>query len=836
MKSLTVKSLLPHLLAVVFFVGLALSYTSPVMKGKELTMHDIKQSDGTSHELKKYWKETGELPRWTNSTFGGMPGFMIVNDYSSSVSMTIARFMNRRLPETTNYLFICMLGFYVLAVSLGANAWLGVMGSVAFTFASYTLISLGAGHVSKIIAIGYAPGILAGVVLVFRGRYWLGGALLSLFLGLELYANHYQITYYFAVALGIYVVIEGVVALRDGRLAHLSKAAAMLALGGAIAVGTLANSLWNVYDYTKETTRGKANLTITPGGGAAVSAKPKEGLDYDYAFNWSYGIGETFTYLIPNFRGGGSSKGLTTQSETYKTLAANGVADEAIQQFLPSISTYFGNQPGTSGPAYMGAIVCFLFILGLFVVPGRFKWWLLSATVLFTVWACGKNLAAINYLFFDYFPMFNKFRAVTMVHALVQLVMVTLAVLTVKELTDRKPTWQAVSKPFYISLALTAGLCALFALLPTLFSDFRATGLDNPADKGLYDSLMGGAKNEAFAQGVINSLISDRTSMFRADALRSLLFIVLAAGALWLFIINKLKPAVLFPVLLVLVMADEITVARRYLNNDNFATKTIEGEEFVPTAADLQILQDKDPHFRVIDVTTSTFMDGRACYFHKSVGGYHAAKLRRFMDLVDFQISKNNMRVLDMLNTKYFIVQNPQTGAPEAQQNPTALGNAWFVGRYKTVPDANAEMRALDSLDVRNEAVFDQQFAPKLSGLAIKSDTANSIRLTNYKPHVLTYQTNAKTEQLAVFSEMYYNVRDEWQVRIDGQPAQYMRANYALRALRVPAGKHTIVCQFDPISDRIGQKIDIGASILMLCFFAAALFFETRKPKDAQEN
>ena len=832
MKNLNFKSLIPHLIAIIFFVGLSLSYTSPVLKGKELSMHDIKQSDGTSHELKKYWKETGELPRWTNSTFGGMPGFMIVNDYSSSISMTIARFMNHRLPETTNYLFICLLGFYVLMISLGANAWLGVMGSVAFTFASYTLISLGAGHVSKIIALGYAPGILAGMVLVFKGRYWLGGALLSLFLGLELYANHYQITYYFAVALGIYVIIESIAALRDGRLAHLSKAAAMLAVGGAIAVGTLANSLWNVYDYTKETIRGKANLTISPDGTAAgTTAKPTEGLSYDYAFNWSYGIGETFTYLVPNFKGGGSSRGLTPQSETYKTLASNGVADEAIQQFLPSISTYFGNQPGTSGPAYMGAIVCFLFVLGLFVVKGRFKWWLLGATVLFTVWACGKNLSAINYLFFDYFPMFNKFRAVTMVHALVQLVMVTLAMLTLKEITDRKPTWTEISKPFYISLGLTAGLCVLFALIPTLFSDFRATGLDNPADKGLYDSLMGGAKNEALAQGVINSLINDRISMFRADSLRSLFFIVAAAAALWLFIINKLKPVVLFPVLLVLIMADEISVARRYLNNDNFATKTVEGEEFVPTAADLQIMQDKDPHFRVIDVTTSTFMDGRACYFHKSVGGYHAAKLRRFMDLVDFQISKNNMRVLNMLNTKYFIVQNPQTGAPEAQLNPEALGNAWFVGRFRTVADANAEMRALDSLDVRNEAVFDQTFAPKLAGLAIKTDTANRIRLTDYKPHILTYASDTKTEQLAVFSEMYYNVRDEWQVSIDSQPAQYLRANYALRALRIPAGKHTIVCKFDPISDRIGQKIDIGASVLMLCFFGVALFFETRKKR-----
>ena len=849
------KRFLPHLLAVAGFALLAVIYCSPVLNGKRLNQHDIIQSVSAAREVVEFDKQTGEWSWWTNSMFGGMPSYMIAAEYPASLSTRLGQYINLLLPDPANYIWLIMLGGYVLMLSLGAGVWLSALGAVGYGFASYHLISLEAGHVSKIIAIAYAPGVLAGVVLALRGRYLLSGAVTALFLGLELYANHVQITYYLAIGILIYVLMESIDALRRGQVRHLLLAGGTLAVAALIAVGTHTTRLWSAADYSTVTTRGKSELTITPTPAPGQPTPPpapantKGGLDKEYAFQYSYGIGETLTLLIPNFTGGPSVGSLTKDSETYKKLTGIGVEAGMAEQFVQQLPLYHGDIYSTGGPAYAGAIVVFLFVLGLIIVPGRWKWWSLATFVLYVVWAWGKNFPAINYLFFDYFPGFNKFRAVTMVLTLAQLPLVVLGILALKRLTvvESRGTgsmpslrgmasipFPSIQRPLLISLGVTAGLCLLLALVPTLFMDFRGAN-----DEGFVSSLEQSFQNKDLANQVMAAIIDDRISMFRSDAFRSAVLILLAGGLIFLFVRGTLKSTVFYPALFLLVLFDMFGVDKRYLNNDDFVSKSAIQQTLSPTPADEQILADKDPHFRVLDLTTSFMNDARASYFHHSLGGYHAAKMRRYQELVEFQIARNNQNVVNMLNTKYFIGQSQgpqgQPGAPVAQPNPGALGNAWFVKEYRIVPDANAEMRALDTLDPRRTAVVDQRFASQLQGLTIQPDSVNNaIRLTSYKPNELTYESNARTEQLAVFSEMYYNVRDEWKVTIDGREVPHLRADYVLRALRVPAGKHTIVFRFDPVSVSAGNTIDLVASILLVAFVGLAVFVERRGRKESE--
>lgn len=825
-KTFTWQRIWPHLVAIVGFAILALSYSSPVLNGKRLNQYDDVQASGAAREVVEYQKKTGEWSSWTNSMFGGMPAYLIAGDYPTSVSTKLGRIANAVLPAPANYFLITMVSAYLLLLVLGANLWLAAFGAIAYAFGSYLTTSLEAGHVSKILALAYAPGVIAGVLLAFRKNWLIGSAVTALFFALELYANHIQITYYLGIGVIVLVILESISYLKTSRIPQLALVLGGLGIAGLVALGTHTTRLWNAYDYTKETIRGKSELTPLASASATASvAADQDGLDKDYAFQYSYGIVETFTLLIPNLYGGPSQGALDNKSETYQTLINRGVDAANAANFVQALPLYWGKQYSTGGPAYAGAIIFFLFILGLFIVKGPIKWWVAGVTLLYIVWAWGKNFAGLNYLFFDYFPMFNKFRAVTMVLSLAHLLIIVLAVAALRDIVQRKYSFPEISRPFLISLGLTAGLCLVLAIVPTLFFSFRG---DN--DPQFVESLTQSSQNPAFAQDIMSAIVKDRVGMMRGDALRSAFLILLAAGLIWLWMKEKIKAAVLYPALLLLVIGDMFGVSKRYLNNDDFVSKQAAQTQFSPSPADQQILQDPDPDYRVLDVLRNTFNNAEASYYHKSIGGYHGAKLRRYQELIERQIAKANPNpgILNMLNTKYILTRDQQ-GNPAVQQNPDALGHAWFVDNYKIVPNADAEMSALDSLQPRRAAVLDQRFSKELAGLTIQPDSVSVIALSSYKPNELTYESNAQSEKLAVFSEIYYNVRDDWKVTIDGKPAPLLRADYVLRALRVPAGKHTIVFKFDPISVSTGHTIDLISSILLVALLLGAVFVSVRR-------
>ncbi len=823
-KTFSWQRLWPHLAVVVGFVLLSLSYASPVLNGKRLNQYDDVQAQGAAQEVLDYKEKSGEWSAWTNGMFGGMPAYLIAGDYPTSITTKLGQLANRLLPAPASYFVLTMVSAYVLLLVLGANLWLAAFGAIAYAFGSYLTTSLEAGHVSKILALAYAPGVIAGVLLAFRRNWLIGSAVTALFFGLELYGNHIQITYYLGIGVFVLVILESVSYVKAGRIPQLMLVLAGLGFAGLVAVGTHSTRLWNAYDYTKETIRGKSELS--PLAAEAATASPdQDGLDKEYAFQYSYGIVETFTLLIPNLYGGPSQGALDSKSETYQTLVNRGVDAANAANFVQALPLYWGKQYSTGGPAYAGAIIFFLFVLGLFIVKGNLKWWVAGVTLLYIVWAWGKNLAGVNYLFFDYFPMLNKFRAVTMVLSLAHLLIVVLAVAALRDIVQRKYGFQEISKPFLISLGLTAGVCLILAIVPTLFFSFRGEN-----DPQFVESLAQSSQNPTFAQEIMGAIVKDRVGMMRGDALRSALLILLAAGLIWLWMKEKIKAAVLYPVLLLLVIFDMFGVSKRYLNNDDFVSKQAAQAQISPSPADQQILQDPDPNYRVLDVLRNTFNNAEASYFHKSIGGYHGAKMRRYQELIERQIAKANPNpgILNMLNTKYILTRDQQ-GNPAVQPNPDAFGHAWFVDDYKIVSNADAEMSALDSLQPRRSAVVDQRFADELKGLTIRPDSVSTITLSSYKPDELVYESSAQTEQLAVFSEIYYNVRDDWKVTIDGKPAPMLRANYVLRALRVPAGKHTIVFKFEPISVSTGHTIDLISSILLVALILGAVFVETKR-------
>ncbi|WP_426291944.1 hypothetical protein ACN9ML_18060 [Dyadobacter endophyticus] len=820
------QRLWPHLVAVIGFMILSVAYVSPVLQGKKLSATDEIQAKGAAREVLDYNKKTGEWSWWTNSMFGGMPSYLVAADYPTSIPTKIGQGVNKLLPAPANYFLIGMVSAYVLFLVLGAGGWLAAIGAVAFSFSCFNAINLEAGHISQVIAIMYAPGVLAGVILAFRRNWLAGAAVTALFLSLELYANHVQITYYLGIGIVILVMMESVAMIKKGLTKNLVMVLGGLALAAVVAVGTHTTRLWNAYDYTKETIRGKSELSPS-----AKKADPKkgDGLDKEYAFTYSYGVGELLTLVIPNAYGGASYGPLSNTSETYKTLTGRGVDAATAQNIVQQLPLYWGDQPIMGGPNYIGAIVFFLFVLGLFIVKSPLKYWAAGVIVLYVIWALGSSFAAINYLFFDYFPMFNKFRAMTMVISLAQLLMVLVGVLALAAIAQKKITANELQKPFLISTAITAGLMLIMALLPGVFLGFK--GVNDP-QLGQQFSQM--AQDQAFGQQIVNSVVQDREGLMKGDAIRGLIFIALAAGLVWFFAQNKLKSVVFYSVLLLLVIFDLFGIDKRYLNNEDFVSAYVAQGVTTPSPADEQILRDTDPDYKVYDVASQggPFNSAQASYFHKSLGGYHAAKMRRYQELFENQFftEKPNMEVLNMLNAKYFITPDEQ-GNKVAQPNPQAYGHAWFVKSYKVVPNADAEMAALRTVNLRTEAVIDQRFAAKLEGLKAGTDSTAKISLISYKPDELIYESNSGSEGLAVFSEIYYNVRDEWKVTIDDKPADLLRANYVLRALRVPAGKHTIKFRFEPVSVSAGKMIDLVSSLLLVGLIAGAIFVESKGKK-----
>jgi hypothetical protein len=817
------KKFLPHILVVIGLLALALGYMNPVLQGKTLVQSDIVNFLGMSKEIVDYREATGEEPLWTNSMFGGMPAYQISTLYPNNWIKTILRTINESIPKPANFLFLLLAGSYFMFIMMGVGWRYALVGSIGFAFASYSVIIIEAGHNSKVHAMAYMAPVLGSILMTYRGKIWLGSALLALFLSLQIATNHLQITYYLLLTVLILGIVKLVDAVKQNQLPQFAKATGLMVVAALLAVGPNFGALWTTADYGKETMRGKSELT---------AKKESSGLDKDYAMRWSYGVGETFTLLIPDFMGGSSMNSFLADEEsaTYEAFVSNRPTTEQeaqqLRQLQQMTTSYWGAQPFTSGPVYLGAIICFLAVLALMVMKTNDRWWLLGAFILSIMLSWGENFAAFSDLFFNYFPGYNKFRAVSMTLVIAQLVLPVLAILGLKAFIETQNK-KELKQPLMIAAGAVGGLCLIFALAPSIFLDFMTD----------QDANLIGTKFE----WLLDALQEDRAGLVKADAMRSLVFILLAAALLFANQMNKVKAPVVGLILAGLVLVDMWTVDQRYLSEGDFKTKgqaqkdlgvlvTKKGIALPPTQADKQILADKDPNFRVINLATSTFNDSKTSYFHKSIGGYHGAKLKRYQELIDSCISQTNLAVLNMLNTKYFITPDAQ-GRPAVRRNPLALGNAWFVEKMEIVENADEELHFLttDGFNPSEVAVIDKRFEDKLSGFQPTKDSTAFIYFEEYKPNYLKYSTESSKDQLAVFSEIYF--ANGWNAYIDGELKPHWRANYVLRSMIIPAGEHTVEFKFEPEIYYTGEKVSLAGSILLILFVIGGVVVDSRATK-----
>jgi len=796
-----IKKLSPHLIVILLFVGISFAYFSPVMQGKVLDMPDIKHWKGMSKEVQDFREDTGEEALWTNSMFSGMPAYQISTKSNANLIQYVVKAISLGIPRPANLLFLYLLGFYLLLLSVKVDYRLSAVGAIAFAFSSYFFIIIMAGHMTKAHAIAYVPMVVAAVLYTYRGRIFLGGVLTALAVALELYANHLQITYYLVLVLILIGIVQFVKDLKANNISSFAKRSGVLVLAALLASGTAVTRLSTTMEYGKESTRGKSELTND-------LDNKTSGLDKDYATSWSYGIAETFTLLIPNFYGGASQGELTTDSETYQAIKRAPNAKQLIKQ-LP---LYWGTQPFTSGPTYAGSIVMFLFIFGLLFVKSEMRVWILLATIMSIMLAWGKNFMPLTDLFLEYFPGYNKFRAVSMILVIAEFTLPLLGFVAlnkflsednedyetdkkVKDIKTQKVSHALVKSKKLISLNLAfyiaGGITLVFALIPNLFFDFAGGQDDSLAKSGW----------------PIDALQADRAGLLSADAWRSFIFIALTFGTMWMFLKNKFSSKYVILIVGVLVLADMWTVNKRYLNDDNFARKSKVEIPYQATVADQQIFRDTDPNFRVFNQSVSTFNDASTSYFHKSIGGYHGAKLKRYQELIENHISKGNMAVLNMLNTKYFITPKGQT-----QQNPGAMGNAWFINEINMVPNADAEIASLNGFNPTNTAIVDVRFSEQIiDGL---DNSGSSITLAEYKPNYLKYNSTTSKNGIAIFSEIYYD--KGWNAYVDGELKPHFRANYVLRGMQIPAGNHVVEFKFEPLVYHLSERIAFTSSIILL--------------------
>ena len=797
MKRIDFKSYYPHLLAVLAFWVLTGVYFAPTLQGKDLVQDDAINSRGWGQDLREYHEETGEYAHWSNAMFGGMPANYTYMPESVNVFRHIGRFLTLAWMGGTGrhngYIFLSFICFYIFLLSLGCRSWLSFMGAVAYTLCSYNFIIINAGHMNKALVMATMAPIIGGVIMCYRGKLLRGSLVTLVFAGLNIYWNHQQISYYLLLTLFILAVVYGVYAVREKAFALYLKATGVLALVVVLAILPSVGQLWPTMDYTKESVRGGA--VLQPKGDDTASS----GLDIDYAYAWSYGIEETLTMLVPNVYGASSHYNLGTDSETYELLRSAYGSSQA-KQIVKQMPAYWGAQPFTSGPVYVGAIVCFLFLLGICLVKGRERWWLVAATLLSLVMAWGKYLPFVNNFLFYNLPLYNKFRAPSMALVIASLTMVTLGVLAVKEFMKRRNEGgneKNLITALVASFAISGGVCLVLALFGGVMFDFAA-----PSDG-------------AYAPMLVDALRADRESMLASDAWRSFLFISAAFMALFLYLRTKMQGRYLVGILAMLVLVDLWVVDKRFLSWDSFVSKRV-ATEIVPTAADKQIMRDTDPDYRVLNLATSTFNDSRTSYFHKSVGGYSPAKLRRYQDIIDTYLGNSiNMNVLNMLNVRYVIVPSEE-GAPQVQMNPEAYGNCWFVDSIVWSDTPDDEIRSIGDGDLRScvyiEKSWQEQFANSRE-YCNPVDSASYIVLDEYKnPGHITYKSSSAAAHLALFSEVYYKT---WKAYIDGKEVPLLRANYLLRALPVPAGEHDIELRCVDEVILSSAKISLISSVLV---------------------
>ena len=788
MQKFDFKGAVPHLFALAAFLLITFVYFQPLFEGKKIYQGDIVNYKGMSQELTEYRAETGKEALWTNRMFGGMPAYQISHHTPSNLTRYADKIVSFNFPREASFVLIAFIGFYILLLSMGLAPPMAIAGALGFGLTSYLFIIIEAGHNTKAHAMAYMAPVLAGIIMAYRGKLLRGSAITALFLALQLRANHLQITYYLLMIVLAFGIFELVHAIKEKRVPQFVKTGMVLFFAAILAIGANIEKIWTTYEYGKYSTRSQSELTID-----GDQENKTSGLNKDYATSWSYGKMETFNLMIPNLMGGASGSELSEDSDVYQVLKKNRVPN--AKNIIKRMPTYWGDQPFTSGPVYIGAVICFLFVLGAFIVKGRLKWWLITCTLLSFALAWGHNMMWLTDIFLDYVPGYNKFRSVSMILVIAELTIPLLGFLALKEILSEKIGKKELIKSLKFALGITGGLCVLFAFVgPSLFN-FTSNG-----DAQLPDFI-------------VSALEADRASLLRSDALRSLFFILLTSLSIYLFYTKKIKMFAFATVLAVLVLADMLPVNKRYLNADDFVKARKMEQPFKKTPVDAQILEDKELNFRVYNLSERLDAGARTSYFHNNIAGYHGAKLKRYQELMDLQLSKANASVVNMLNTKYIIRKGP-SGDLIATQNPSRYGPAWLVKEVEVVANADEEMNLLSTLDLSNKAIVDQRF-----GLSTTSYSATgSILLSSYEPNHLVYDVNVDEVSFAVFSEIFYD--KGWNAYINGELNAHYRVNYVLRGMNLPKGEYQVEFKFEPQSVAIGSSISLVCSCLIYLLLA----------------
>lgn len=825
------KKALPDIVAILAFVIISFAYFFPAdIEGRILTGSDNVGGIGAGIEATQYKQQTGHTTRWTNALFGGMPTYQISPSYGSTDLLSDAGSLYKLgLPQYVNLVFIMLLGFYILLRAFNFKPWMASLGAIIWAFSSYFIIIIGAGHIWKFVTLAYIPPTIAGMVLAYRGKYLFGGVVIALFASLQIMSNHVQMSYYFLFVILFLIIAYLVDAYQKKELPRFYKATGVLMAAGLVALMINGSNLYHTYQYSKDTMRGKSEL-VKP----QTENQTGSGLDRDYIVQWSYGIGETWTLLVPNIKGGASVPLSTNEAAMEK-------ADNNYMSLYQQIGQYWGEQPGTSGPVYVGAFVLMLAILGSFILKGPLKWALFGATIFSILLSWGKNFMGLTDFFIDYIPMYAKFRAVSSILVIAEFTIPLLALMTLKKIIDEPGIIKTKIRYFYASFALTGGMALLFAVVPGIFfSSYISSSEMQALQQGIPAQQLG---------GVMANLTEIRQNILTSDAWRSFFIVFIGAALLWFYSKGKLKSNLLLGLITLLCFVDLWSVNKRYLKDSDFVDPDQKMQAMQKTPTDEKILADKTLDYRVLNFASNTFNENTTSYWHKSIGGYHAAKLRRYQEIIDYhltpemkyvmraiaksggdmtKLNPDSMHVVNMLNTKYFILPL-QGGQTTPIQNPYANGNAWFVSNVKYVSNANDEIDGLYTLSPQKDAIVDQKFKNALDGItSIKCDSTNQIKLVSYEPNNLIYQTKTQSEQLAVFAEIYY---PGWQAYVDGKEVDYGRADYILRVMKVPAGSHKIEFKFDPTSIHTTEDIAYTGLSILLIGVIAIIVINVRKKK-----
>jgi hypothetical protein len=808
-----IKSAGPHILAILSFLLISILYFLPQLQGKKIESNDIMHYRAMAHEVQQYKEKTGETALWTNSMFSGMPVYQITGPQQKNLMKPVRDLQQLFITRPIGYFVGAMIGFYILMLVLGLNPLLGAIGAIVFAFSTNNLVLFEAGHMTKLASVFSMPLYLAGVLLTFKKHYVYGFLLFSIGLAINILNNHLQMTYLLGILTAVLLVFYFFKYLKEKEMQHFVKVGILFAVGVVLAVATSASKIWTTYEYSKDTMRGKPILTAQ--SSTPNSSSETDGLEWNYAMNWSNGWKDLLSSYIPGAVGGGSAEPVGDNSafvKQYRRLTGGRTLQDKVAPL------YWGALPGTSGPIYFGALIFFLFLFGALIVRGPFKWWLVVGVVLTMFFSLGKNFEVFNRFFFDYFPYFNKFRAPNSILSITALLIPLMAILGIREITRYPDRKEEFIKKLYISFGILGGITLILALAGGALFDFRAPG------DARYEQM-----------NLLDALISDRKALLQSDSFKSFFYMLLGAAAIWLYLKKKLKLTYMVLAIALISFIDLFSVGSRYLNHKDFERSGRIAQDFRKRPVDEQILKDPDIHYRVLDLSINTFNSSMSSYYHKTIGGYHAAKLQRYQDLIDRHISQNNMEVLNMLNTKYVIQGQP--GQETVVNNYDNHGDAWLVDQLSQVEDANAEIEALNAFNALEEAFYHQEYADYIGGFDPNGN--GSILLTSYAPDRLTYQSNTNSDEFAVFSEIWYGPDKGWTAYVDGNESDFIRVNYALRGMKIPAGQHEIVFEFKPRSYYLGEQISMLSSGVLLLLLLLALgrdafdYFKQENRKEA---